>query len=235
MLSLNHEEKLLLIEQLAPLGQVPRWDGKLTISETPARRFINDQTAVRQQPRSAALTEPQAYDPAYLGIGVFEALSTALIQRNYKLYVRLFNLVHDLDEHAAETIHTCEQAAVLLSHRSFGDELFPHIHARSAANRPTLSIFCNLTGTGTSTLTLYEPLKEGERAYRTGYTNHLVLAAASRKMKSTELVITGGQCVMFDAQHTPHRYSYGDDLWLTLVYDQADYRSWTGSTKTWVL
>lgn len=220
---LNEQDKSLVLEHLAPLGRVPSWrDDKLQFAETSARRFINDQSKAEQRPRNARLSESDAYDPAYLGLGIYESLACALIQRDYHLYERLFYLLKELDAEASGTFKTCEQAAVLLSHRSFGEQLFTHIHAGSRRNLPTLSVFVNLTGTESSVLTVYPQLSEDSKAYRVGYTNHKILLATTRSQQTSEIEITDRTNIVFNASTVPHRYSYGNDLWLTLVYDQID-------------
>ena len=219
---LSDIEKQLVLEHLAPLGCVPAWrDGQLTMSKTSARRFINDQTSVLQRPRNSRLNIPAAYDPGYLGIGIYEALAASLIQVSYGLYVKFFQFLKSKDFDAAEQISSCEQAAIILSHRSFGEELFTHIHAGAEPNRPTISQFYNLTGTGTSELILYPELDESSKAYRTGYTNHRVLAAVTRSQPTHSIPIFNGATVTFSAATTPHRFPYTDDVWLTLVYDQV--------------
>lgn len=219
---LNETQTELVLRKLAPLGRVPKYDGKsLTLSETPARRFILDQTIARQRPRSRALIEKSAYDPSYIGIGFTEAIAT-LIQDDYSAYKSLFELILTIDRAACKNGMSCEQAAVLLSHESFGPELFPHIHARSTFNGPTVSCFINLTGDEPSVISLYKRLDESSRAFQRGYTDHRLMAIEARHEPEVIVQLFSNTKIVFDAAHTPHKYSYGKDLWLTVVYDQTD-------------
>lgn len=223
MLSLNEIEKQQLIEFIAPLGCVPRYDAamnSLLFSCTPARRFILDGTRVLQRARTSALVNAQAYNPKYIGIGIREALGT-IIQTNYDLYLKLYQYIAALDAQVAQDLQSCEQAALILSHSSFGKELFTHIHARSEPSRPTLSVFINLSGADTSTLTLYTPVHESSRGYQEGYTDQRVLAIHARNVQHEEITIHSGDCILFNASRVPHKYKYSNDLWLTLVYDHV--------------
>lgn len=217
----NHEAELVL-QKIAPLGRVPRYDytgASISLSETTARRFILDASVVLR-PRSNALTNPKAYDTSYLGFGFREAAST-IIQDDYKLYERLFRFVGDTAKAASARFKNCEQAALLLGHSSFGQELFPHIHSRSSLNLPTLSVFFNLTSEAESILTLYSAVQESSRAFERGYIDQRVVAIAAKNSTPTKIPIKSGTCVLFDASHTPHRYTYTDDLWLVFVFDHV--------------
>jgi hypothetical protein len=224
MLSLDEAQRALILKKLAPLGRVPRYDAEaqtVTLSETSARRFIIDGTACTQRPRSIALQDPKAYDPSYLGFGIHEALSV-LIQDDYALYATLFDTVRQIDSTASTMFGSCEQAALILSHNSFGEELFPHVHARSMMDTQTLSLFVNLTGTDSATLTLFDPVTEDSRVFKNGYTDHRVVAVHARKADQREIKIEHGSFILFDAAKTPHKFSYSDDIWLTFVYDHVN-------------
>lgn len=211
----------MVLQAVAPLGRVPRFDGtELHLSDTTARRFILDISRIAKRPKTELLANSRAFDDSYVGIAFSNALNR-LIQRDFQVYTKLFGLVEELDALASCWVSSCEQAAVILSHRSFGDRLFPHIHFRSEADLPTLSVFYNLTSAQPSTLRLLDPVFQGDRAFESGYTDHRALLVHERRSTPVEVTVQHDSALLFDASHQPHSYSYSDDLWLTLVYDQA--------------
>lgn len=211
----------LLLDKFAPLGRVPNVvDGVLSFSETTARKFILDSSFVKRLPRNSSLVQRRLYDTKFICFGAKEALS-AIIQDDWELYSDLFKWIDEVDELASAYIESCEQAAIVISHSSFGDQLFPHIHQNGPL--PTVSVFFNLTSSASSTLNLYPALQPTDKAAGRGYTDHRVLALALRDKSPTALNIPGDKphMLVFDAPRTPHSYSYTDDLWFTFVYDQS--------------
>ena len=228
MLKISDKQKELLLRKLCPLGRVPKYDGAngtLEFVETTTRRFIHDGCSVYRMSRSEALANKNAYDPSYLGFGINEALSV-LIQDDLDLYRAMFDLCAKIDDIVRVMVMSCEQAAVLFNHNSFGDRLFPHIHARSSVrNGHTLSIFYNLTQTSevAPVLTFSEPVFPGHRCYESGYTKHQLLAVHERRSEKSEIHIRHGDAVIFDAANVPHSFTFTDDIWLTFVYDHAHF------------
>lgn len=228
------DEIKLLIDRVAPLGRVPRYDLErqtLELVDTSVRRFMNDISRFRRQPRNRLHSLPGAYDPLNLGIGINEAL-TLLIQDHPELYEQLFEEILLWDHTATGLAKTsaAEQAIVLFCHRSFGEGVFPHLHARRLGDAPsTLSIFLNLSrgsqGDDPPVLTLYDKLERTDRFYLTGYTDHKKVAVAARRGQPTEVKIHHGDAVMFAADRIPHTFSYTDDLWMVLVYDSVSLAS----------
>jgi hypothetical protein len=213
----------LILNKLCPLGKVPKYaDGAITLSDTTVRRFIHDGYYVRRLPRGECLVDKGAYNPEYLGFGVNEAIS-CILQDDYALYLKLYDDFKYFDFLASTYIESTEQSAVLFNHKSFGQRVFPHIHQRNETNKPTVSLFYNLTKTSKEKpiLTLMEPVFPGDKEFERGYSNHKLLLVHERNSAKQDIEIDNGIAVVFDAQNIPHSMTFTDDIWLVFVYDNV--------------
>jgi hypothetical protein len=223
---LTQEESSLLFDKLFPLGKVPQYDHKnqtITLSDTSTRRFIFDSQFVKRLPRTQLLSDPEKYNTTYLGFGLLEALSV-LVQDNYSLYKRLYDLFTNIDKEISKIIPQCGQAAVLFSHKSFADKLITHIHQDDENNLPTLSIFFRLTDIDNElpVLTLFDELDHDSKILQRGYTDHRLMLIHERKSTHQDNIsIQETQGVFFNASKTPHCFSYTNDIWVTVVYDHV--------------
>jgi len=223
---LSAAESKLLLEKVCPLGQVPKYDPNtktISLVETSTRRFINDMWNVRKVPKPFVLTDPDKLDVNNLGFGITEALAL-LMQDDYQLYVKLFKFFETVDKYASTLISETSNSVIVISHRSLGDRLFPHIHQDSGQNLPTLSLFFNLTNTSNEnpSLNLYEELEPNSKFFKKGYTDHKLLLLHERKNQQVnEINISNNVGVLFNAYKTPHTFSYTDDIWVTVLYDNV--------------
>jgi len=223
---LTEEEKQTFLDIVCPLGQVPYYDEVLkevTFSKTDIRRFILDSTYVNRTVRPNTLIEKDKIDLGYIGFGIFESIAV-LLQKDYSLYKKLFEFFDRADKLTSEMISSCSHAIVLLSHKSFGDRVFPHIHQDSGENLKTLSVFFKLTNTTNDApvLTLLDNVEKDSKFFKKGYTDHKVLLVHERKSTvRDEVNISNNMCILFDADKIPHTLTYTDDIWLTIVYDHV--------------
>lgn len=208
-----------------PLGRVPIYDRdeqRLSFSETSTRRFNLDSNYVKRVGKSSVLLDKQKYNPKYVSFGFFETLSV-LIQDDYALYRKLHDFVYEMDKQISSVIESCTHSAVIFSHRSFGERLFPHIHQDDERKMPTLSAFFNLTKKDENPKLFFsDEVEKNSRELRTGYTDHKTLLVHERRSSQHEIEIDDGDVILFDAYKTPHAFTYNDDLWLTLVYDHSN-------------
>lgn len=224
---LNETEKSLLFSKLLPLGKVPQYDftnQTITLTETSTRRFIFESQYVKRLARPKVLSNPDKYNDTYLGFGLFESLSV-LIQDDYSLYIKLYDLFNSVDQAVSKIIPNCRQAAVLFSHNSIAEKLITHIHQDDENALPTLSVFFKLTDTDKElpVLTLFDNLDQDSKILQRGYTDHRLMLIHERKSKSQEnITIQGTQGVFFNASKIPHCFSYTNDVWVTVVYDHVE-------------
>jgi hypothetical protein len=223
---LSNAEAKLLLEKVCPLGQVPKYDPNtetIKLVETSTRRFINDGWHVHRAPKSIVLSAPDKLDVNNLGFGMTEALAL-LMQDDYQLYVKLFNFFETVDRYASTVISETSNSVVVISHKSFGERLFPHIHQDSGQNLPTLSLFFNLTNSSNESpvLELYDEVEHNSKFFKKGYTDHKLLLLHERKNQQVDKInISNNVGVLFNAYNTPHTFSYTDDIWVTVLYDNV--------------
>lgn len=229
-MKLNNSEQKILFDTLFPIGQVPYYDrnlGTIKFSETSFRRFIFDSTHVSRTVRPTTLTNPNKFNAGYLGFGFFESLSTVL-QQDYQLYQKLFNFFNDADKIASNMISSCSHAAMVFSHKSFGERLLPHIHQDSGTDKKTLSIFFNLTAEHNEApvLSLFDSIDTDSKSFKQGYVNHKLLLIHERNSTNAEHIpIENGMCILFNADTIPHALSYTNDIWVTIIYDHVEENS----------
>jgi hypothetical protein len=225
-MQLTKQEQHILLEKFFPLGRVPRYDfskQSIQLSDTSARRFILEAGEVKRSSRAEVLTNPDKYNPEYIGFGFFESLAV-IIQDDYQLYKKLFDFFTKIETVANSLISECSQAAVVCSHTSFGDRLFPHIHQDSGMGYKTLSIFVKLTDITNESpvLKFFDTLDVESKCFKKGYTDHKLLLVHERKSTDIDnIVISNNMCVLFDAYKIPHSLAYADDIWATVVYDNV--------------
>lgn len=223
---LTKEETQVLIDTVCPLGNVPYYDTiskEISFSDTDIRRFILDSTHVTRTVRPSILAETGKIDMTYLGFGILESIAV-LLQENYSLYKKLFDLFDRADKLASGLISSCSHAVILITHKSFGERLFPHIHQDSGKDLKTLSLFFKLTDTTDEVpvLTLLDNIEKDSKFFKKGYTDHKLLLVHERKSKTRdEIHISNNMCILFDADRIPHTLSYTDDIWVTIVYDHV--------------
>ena len=222
---LNQKETNIIFNKFLPLGKIPLLSSdttNLSFTQTSTRRFIFDGWFVKKRGKSIKLSDPKKFNDRYLSFSFFESLSV-LVQEDYNLYKNLFKFFETVDYYGSNIISSCSQTVIIFSHNSFGERLFPHIH-QDDEQGPTLSLFFNLTNTDTEKpkLVLLDILDKDSKIYNSGYTDHKVLLVHERKSKSTkEVEITNNTGVLFDASAIPHWFSYTNDLWVTVVYDNV--------------
>lgn len=224
-MKLSDSELALLKEKFLPLGQMPKFDPvtkTVSLTDTTTRRFIFDGNHVKKFKKSNSLAHAGKFEPTYLGFGFFETLSV-ILQDDYALYQKLFDFFDKVDQFASTISPNSSNAVIVLSHNSFGERLFPHIH-QDGVKLPTMSLFFNLTGIDSNpTLTFFDTLEESDKVFSKGYTDHKLLLVHERKTKHPEnILINNNMCVLFDAYKIPHTFSYTNDLWATVVYDHVD-------------
>jgi len=223
---LTEAEADIILNKVCPLGQIPFYNEctkEVSFSDTEARRFILDSTYVKRTLRPEVLTGRGKIEPNYLSFGILESIAV-LLQTDYNLYKRLFNFIDQIDNFASTLISSCSHAVVIISHKSFGNRLFPHIHQDSGNNLKTLSLFFKLTDFSNEApvLTLLDNLEKDSKFFKNGYTNHKLLLLHEKKSKlRDEIQISNDMCILFDAEKIPHTLSYTDDIWITVVYDHV--------------
>lgn len=226
MFKLTEDELSLLLSDFMPLGRVPKYDinsNSISLTDTTTRRFIFDGTHTKKFIKSNKLSIQGKFDPYYLGFGLLETLSI-IIQKDYVLYQKLYNFFDNVDKMVSTLSPSCSQSIVIFSHNSFGERLFPHIHQDNDNNKPTLSVFFNMTGNDSKLpkLVLTDDLDTDSKFFKKGYTNHLLLLSHERKStNTTEIEINNGDMILFDAYKIPHSFTYTNDLWVTIVYDHV--------------
>jgi hypothetical protein len=222
---LTSDETKILFDNLLPLGKIPVLSNNntsLSFTETTTRRFIFDGWSVKKNGKSIKLIDSKKYDDRYLSFGLFESLSI-LVQKDYNLYKKLFNFFESVENYSSGIISSCSQAVVIFSHNSFGERLFPHIH-QDNENPQTLSLFFNMTNVSDNNpkLVLLDTVESSSRQHTAGYTDHKILLVHERKSTNAESIeITNSSGVLFNATQIPHWFSYTDDLWVTVIYDNV--------------
>ena len=219
-------EKQLLLDKVFPLGKIPFYNDilkEVSFSDTEIRRFILDSNYVTRNIRPGVLAVPGKLNSNYMGFGIFESIAI-LIEKNYDLYKKLFEFINNADNHASKLISSYSHAVIVVSHKSFGSRLIPHIHQDSGNNLKTLSLFFKLTDTSNEIpiLTLLDSLESDSKFFRKGYTDHKLLLLHERKSKvKEEIQISNNMCILFEADKIPHTLTYTDDIWITLTYDHV--------------
>jgi len=223
---LSNTEAKLLHDKVFPLGRVPKYNvvnGSIDLVETTTRRFIHDGWHVKRTPKSKVLIDANKLDVNYLGFGITEAI-TVILQDDYDLYLKLFNFFEKIEKYVSTIISECSQSIIVISHNSFGERLFPHIHQDSGLNLPSLSLFFKLTNNtnNSPTLCLYDEVGPDTKFFKKGYTDHKLLLLYEHKNQYPEKIsISNNVAVLFNAYNTPHTFSYTDDIWLTVIYDHV--------------
>lgn len=225
-MDLSIDEQKILFEDFFCLGQVPYYDEKLktiSFSETSGRRFLLDFSAIKKRGKDKTLIARNKFNPNYLAFGLLDSLSI-IIQKDYNLYKKLYDFFIEADLIASSYIKSCSQSMAIISHNSFGERLFPHIHQDDSRQLPTVSFFLKLTNNTEElpSLILYEKLKKDSKFLNYGYTDHKLLLLHERNSSQENVIINNNDMIVFYAHEIPHSFTYTDDIWITLVYDQAE-------------
>ena len=222
-MQISREHEKLLMDHVMPWGRILEVGAdNINAVWSPTRRFLFDSSQARRSLKSRKLVDPRRFDPRYTGLGINEALGN-LIQVNYGLYALMFEKLRELDDSVRPYFAECSQAAVLFCHTAFGERLFPHVHAAADTPLPSLSVFTNLTRRDSKNpiLRVQKELPDDSTLLASGYTDHRRLLANERRVPQEAVEVKDGDRLLFNASHIPHSFTYTDDLWMVIVYDNV--------------
>lgn len=222
--------KEYMIKNIIPIGKIQDYVGGGKFEDPPTvrgqgSRFIKERTSsiIRRQ-LSSKSTDDKNF-PRLLAYSFDQALLTSMYSAPW-LYRRLTSLNQNAENLASQYITDCDNAAVLIGHKSLGNELTLHTHRLSDETRYSFTITIRLTFSQLGAkLKFYEPLNSDDPNINQYYANPLMLYDHVKDQTPNEVLIESRTSVLvFSASYIPHTVEYDNDLYLFYVYDNVTFK-----------
>lgn len=222
--------KNFMIENVIPCGKITEHLGKGVISSPVAvkgegSRFIKERTSdIVRRPLSISATKDKSF-PCLIAY-TFEQVLTTIMYSSPWLYKKLNKLTNDAEELASKFIIDCDNAAVLIGHRSLGKELTLHTHRVADTIKYSLTISVRLTFKNKGAkLKFYSPLSKTDPQLSKYYANPGLLYELVNGIAPEEIYIKDRTNILvFSASLIPHTVEYDDDIYMFYVYDNVTFK-----------
>lgn len=217
--------KKWFIDNIIPLGKVREYlgEGKFLEKDITGSRFLKQRTSkIERLPMSKKAKEGF---PNVLNFDFDHALEYAINKQNF-IYNRLIKLSRTVETQAEEYIENCEHSAVLIGHKSLGDEITVHTHRLSDGKKLTLTFVVRLTCDDLPvTYKFYQPLSDSNSKISYYYSHPKFVERYARNKQAYEITSDARSSVLiFDAGYIPHGVTYSDDIYLYFVYDNVTFK-----------
>lgn len=222
--------KAFMIENILPIGKILEHlgNGELTVPKNvkgEGSRFIKERTSdIVRRPLSAVSTKDKNF-PSLLAYSFDQTIITTMYTAPW-LYRKLSKLTSDAEMLASQYITDCDNAAVLIGHKSLGNELTLHTHRISDAIKYTFTICVRLTFNGKGAkLKFYQPLDLNDPNLNKYYYDPRKLYDHINGEIPEEIYIKDRTNILvFSASLIPHTVEYDDDIFLFYVYDNVTFK-----------
>ncbi len=218
------------IKNILPLGRILNYDGGGTFSvpdtiRGEGSRFIKERTSdIIRRPLSLASTKDKNF-PILLAYSFDQSILTVMYSAPW-LYKNLSKLTLDAEKLAEKYIKDCDNGAVLIGHKSLGDELTIHTHRLSDEIKYTFTIAVRLTFNDQGAKTkFFQPLSKRDKNLNKYYSNAMSLYDTIYNQTPYEIALKSRTSILvFSASLIPHTVEYDDDLFLFYVYDNVTFK-----------
>ena len=222
--------KDFMVRNILPIGKIQDYVGNGEFVSSPnikglGSRFIKERTSdIVRRPVSDRATKDGTF-PRVLAYSFDQALLTCMYSAPW-LYRKLQKLTIDAESLANKYIKDCDNAAVLVGHKSLGDELTLHTHRVTEETKYTLTIAVRLTFNDLgATYKFYEPLSKDDPELSKYYSDPRLLYEKVKDQKANQFRITERTSLLiFSASMIPHNVEYDNDLYLFYVYDNVNFK-----------
>lgn len=222
--------KDFMIKNILPLGKILNYDGngKFSVPETvrgEGSRFIKERTSdIIRRPLSLASTKDKNF-PILLAYSFDQSILTIMYSAPW-LYRKLAKLTVDAEKLAEKYIKDCDNGAVLIGHKSLGDELTVHTHRLGDEIRYTFTVVVRLTFNNDGARTkFFQPLSKNDKNLNKYYSNAMSLYDVIYNQTPYEIFLKARTSILvFSASLVPHTVEYDDDLFLFYVYDNVTFK-----------
>jgi hypothetical protein len=222
--------KDFMVKNILPIGKIQDYIGNGEFVSSPnikglGSRFIKERTSdIVRRPVSDRATKDGTF-PRVLAYSFDQALLTCMYSAPW-LYRKLQKLTIDAEMLADKYIKDCDNAAVLVGHKSLGDELTLHTHRVTEETKYTFTIAVRLTFNDLgATYKFYEPLSKDDPALSKYYSDPRLLYEKVKDQQANQFRITERTSLLiFSASMIPHNVEYDNDLYLFYVYDNVNFK-----------
>lgn len=217
--------KQWFLDNIVPLGKVKEYTGNGVFNDTniTGSRFMKDRTndVVRINPSKKS----KENFPSLIAYSFDHALQYAINFHPF-IYNRLTKLCSDVEKMAEEYLVDCEHSAVLVGHKSLGNEITLHTHRLGDVKKYSMTFIVRLTFDDTPVeYKFYEPIPDNDPLLGQYYFNPILLKQYVKDKKPNEIVSGARSSILvFNASHIPHSVSYSDDIYLYFVYDNVTFK-----------
>ena len=222
--------KDFVINNILCIGKIQDYvgDGELIPSSNIkglGSRFIKERTSdIVRRPISDKATKDGTF-PRLLAYSFEQAILTCMYSAPW-LYRKLQKLTSDAEALADKYIKNCDNAAVLMGHKSLGDELTLHTHRITEETKYTFTIAVRLTFNDQgANYKFYDPLSKDDTNLSKYYADPRLLYSKVSDQQANQFRITERTSLLvFSASMIPHNVEYDNDLYLFYVYDNVNFK-----------
>jgi hypothetical protein len=222
--------KDFLINNIFPIGKLQDYIGNgelVPAGNVKGRgaRFIKERTSdIVRRPISDKATKDGTF-PRILGYSFDQAILTCMYTAPW-LYRKLQKINSEAEVLASNYIIDCDNAAVLIGHKSLGDELTLHTHRLTEETKYTFTIAIRLTFSDQgASCKFYNPLSKDDPALSKYYADpRLLYSKVKEEIPHNVNILERTSLLIFSASMIPHNVEYDDDLYLFYVYDNVNFK-----------
>jgi hypothetical protein len=186
-------------------------------------RFIKERTSsiVRRPPdKNSRNTFPEL-----LSYHFEQVIESTSIKKQPYVYNKFIDLSRNVEAFAEKYISSCDNAVVLVGHRSLGAGINTHTHRITDGKKFTFTIAIQLTFSDEPvTYKFFQPLDDNDKDISLYYADVNLLEDKIRGQVPTTLrSLSRSSVLVFNAAYTPHSVDYSNDLYLFFVYDNVEF------------
>lgn len=188
---------------------------------------INGSRFIKERTSSIARRPPDKNSrntfPELLSYHFEQVIESTSIKKQPYVYNKFINLSRNVETFAEKYISSCDNAVVLVGHRSLGSGINTHTHRITDGKKFTFTIAIQLTFSDEPVAyKFFQPLDDNDISLYYADVNLL-----EDKIQGQEPItlrsLSRSSVLVFNAAYTPHSVDYSNDLYLFFVYDNVEF------------